>query len=55
MGRKAYGSEDPSYTQRRGLPVLSGYPIPSPCFCYEYQNKGVMSVDFGINVKTKDL
>jgi hypothetical protein len=29
-------------------------PLP-PCFCYEYQNKGVRSVDLVMNIKTKDL
>jgi hypothetical protein len=28
-------------------------PPPPPCFCHEYQNKGVKSAVFGINIKTK--
>jgi len=31
-----------------------GTPLP-PCFAHQYQNKGVKSVDLGINIKTKDL
>jgi hypothetical protein len=28
---------------------------PSPCFCHEYQNKGVRPVNLVMNIKTKDL
>jgi hypothetical protein len=37
----------PVYTYR-GVP-------PPPCYAHEYQNKGVRSVDLGMNIKTKDL
>ena len=39
--------------KRRSL-TAAPHP-PPPCFCYEYQNKGVRSIDLVMNIKTKDL
>jgi hypothetical protein len=33
---------------------FEGVP-PSPCFCHEYQNKGVTGVNYAKNIKTKGL
>src|ERR1700722_12894775 len=38
---------------RRGK--LSWFPSPPPCFCHEYQNKGVRSSKSAKNIKPKDL
>src|ERR1700685_2249204 len=38
----------------RSIPLRGVPPLP-PCFAHQYQNKGVKTVDLGINIKTKDL